>query len=60
MTRSAWAGVLFDLDGTLADTVPLILDAFHHTMRAHGVTDDDGEPYDDRAWLRHVGRPLKD
>jgi pyrophosphatase PpaX len=45
--------VLFDLDGTLIDSVRLILDSYHHTMRAHGLaarTDDD--------WLTGLGTPL--
>lgn len=50
-----WDGVLFDLDGTLADTVPLILACFRHTMTVHR-----GAPLPDELWLRHVGRPLRD
>jgi pyrophosphatase PpaX len=45
--------ILFDLDGTLIDSVRLILDSYHHTMRTHGLpvrTDDD--------WLRGLGTPL--
>jgi pyrophosphatase PpaX len=45
--------ILFDLDGTLIDSVRLILDSYHHTMRAHGLparTDDD--------WLSGLGTPL--
>jgi pyrophosphatase PpaX len=45
--------VLFDLDGTLIDSVRLILDSYHHTLAAHGLparTDED--------WLRGVGTPL--
>lgn len=52
---SAWEAVLFDLDGTLADTVPLILASFRHTMVVHR-----GELLPDRDWLQHVGRPLRD
>lgn len=51
----SWAGILFDLDGTLADTVPLILASYRHTMRVHR-----GEELPDELWLRHVGRPLID
>lgn len=46
--------VLFDLDGTIIDSVRLILDSYHHTLRIHGrpaVTDAD--------WLRGVGTPLR-
>ena len=46
--------VLFDLDGTLIDSVRLILDSYHHTLAAHGIparTDDE--------WLRGVGTPLR-
>lgn len=50
-----WAAVLFDLDGTLADTVPLILACYRHTMTVHR-----GGPLPDELWLRHVGRPLRD
>ncbi|MDT8342476.1 MAG: HAD-IA family hydrolase [Longimicrobiales bacterium] len=54
MTPS-WGGVLFDLDGTLADTVPLILACYRHTMTVHR-----GAPLPDDLWLRHVGRPLRE
>lgn len=54
MTRR-WEAVLFDLDGTLADTVPLILACYRHTMTVHR-----GAPLPDELWLRHVGRPLRD
>jgi pyrophosphatase PpaX len=46
--------ILFDLDGTLIDSVRLILDSYHHTMRTHGLpacTDD--------YWLRGLGTPLR-
>src|SRR5262249_60463467 len=29
--------VLFDLDGTLIDSIRLILDSYHHTFAAHGM-----------------------
>jgi pyrophosphatase PpaX len=48
-----WRGVLFDLDGTLADTVELILRSFRHTMRRHLDT----VPPDDR-FLATIGKPL--
>jgi pyrophosphatase PpaX len=52
MTR--YHTLLFDLDGTLIDSVQLILDSYHHTLRVHGIparSDDD--------WLRGVGTPLR-
>ena len=29
--------VLFDLDGTLIDSVDLIIDSYHHAYRVHGL-----------------------
>lgn len=55
MTRSAWAGVFFDLDGTLADTVELILRSYRHTMRTHL-----GGAPPDELWLEGLGTPLRD
>ena len=45
--------VLFDLDGTLIDSIRLILDSYHHTLAAHGIP-----PRTDDHWLRGVGTPL--
>ncbi len=46
--------VLFDLDGTLIDSIDLILASYRHTLKAHGFPNvEDGE------WLRGVGRPLR-
>ena len=45
--------VLFDLDGTLIDSVRLILDSYHHTLAAHGLP-----PRTDAEWLEGVGTPL--
>jgi pyrophosphatase PpaX len=45
--------VLFDLDGTLIDSVRLILDSYHHTLSTHGLP-----PRTDEEWLRGVGTPL--
>lgn len=50
-----WDAVLFDLDGTLADTIPLILASYRHTMTVHR-----GGVMEDALWLRHVGRPLRE
>lgn len=51
--RPDWRGVLFDLDGTLADTIELILMSYRHTMRTHL-----GEPLPDERWLATIGQPL--
>lgn len=45
--------VLFDLDGTLIDSVALILASCHHTMTSHGLP-----ARTDEEWLRHIGTPL--
>jgi pyrophosphatase PpaX len=45
--------VLFDLDGTLIDSVRLILDSYHHTLATHGLP-----PRSDEEWLQGVGTPL--
>jgi len=45
--------VLFDLDGTLIDSVRLILDSYHYTLSAHGLP-----ARSDEQWLRGVGTPL--
>lgn len=45
--------VLFDLDGTLIDSVRLILDSYHHTLSVHGIP---GRT--DEEWLKGVGTPL--
>ena len=54
MPDTAWAAVLFDLDGTLADTVGLILSCFRHTMRTHL-----GKTPPDEEWILGMGRPLR-
>ena len=46
--------VLFDLDGTLIDSVRLILDSYHHTMAVHGLP-----AQTDETWLRGLGTPLR-
>ena len=54
MTRPAWPVVLFDFDGTLADTIPLIVASYHHTLAAAGLpAETDAEV---RSW---IGRPLQ-
>ncbi len=48
------AAVLFDLDGTLADTIGLILSCYRHTMKTHlGAAPPDAE------WIRGMGTPLR-
>lgn len=49
-----WSGVLFDLDGTLADTVELILRSYRHTMQTHL-----GAALPDERWLATMGTPLR-
>ncbi len=53
MTSAEWRGVFFDLDGTLADTVDLILLSYRHTMRLHL-----GKSPPDERWLDTIGTPL--
>jgi len=46
--------VLFDLDGTLIDSIELILASYRHTLASHGrpaVPDD--------QWMKGVGTPLR-
>jgi pyrophosphatase PpaX len=51
--ETPWSGVLFDLDGTLADTVELILICFRHTVKKH-----QGRELPDATFLRGIGTPL--
>ena len=46
--------VLFDLDGTLIDSIAMILASYHHTLASHGHP-----PVADAEWLRGVGTPLR-
>lgn len=46
--------VLFDLDGTLIDSVRLILDSYHHTLATHGLP-----ARTDEHWLKGLGTPLR-
>lgn len=45
---------LFDLDGTLLDSIDLILTSFHHTSQVHL-----GKELSDHYWLAGVGTPLR-
>ncbi len=44
---------LFDLDGTLIDSVDLILRSYRHTMRRHR-----GHEPSDNVWMQGLGTPL--
>lgn len=46
--------VLFDLDGTLIDSIELILASYRHTLAAHGRPQ-----VPDAEWMRGVGTPLR-
>ena len=45
---------LFDLDGTLIDSVELILRSYRHTLRTHR-----GTVPPDEQWLRGLGTPIR-
>ena len=45
---------LFDLDGTLLDSVRLILDSYHYTTEKHGLP-----RHTDAEWLAGLGTPLR-
>ena len=49
-----FAVVLFDFDGTLVDSVRLILESYHHTMRVHGLPQ-----HSDAFWVAGLGTPLR-
>lgn len=46
--------LLFDLDGTLVDSVELILASWRHTMHRHF-----NEVPEDHVWLETMGQPLR-
>lgn len=46
--------VLFDLDGTLLDSIQLIIDSYHHSLATHGLP-----PRTDAEWLAGIGTPLR-
>jgi pyrophosphatase PpaX len=52
--RRPFATFLFDLDGTLLDSVELILASYRHTALTHR-----GTAPDDAAWLAGLGTPLR-
>jgi len=52
---SRFDAVLFDLDGTLLDSVDLILVSYRHTLEAHGI------PIPEESAIRSgIGRPLEE
>lgn len=53
MPPAAPLALLFDLDGTLADSIALLLASFHHTFDSRGVA----RPTDDQ-WIAGIGTPL--
>jgi pyrophosphatase PpaX len=46
--------VLFDLDGTLIDSIELIRQSYVHTLAVHGLPQADPQ-----FWLEGLGRPLR-
>ena len=53
MTRPI-STVLFDLDGTLLDSIRLIIDSYHHSLATHGLP-----ARSDDQWLAGIGTPLR-
>ncbi len=53
LSRDRPIAVLFDLDGTLVDTVPFILEAVRHTFAGYGRCPTDAE------WIAGIGTPLR-
>lgn len=54
MPRPAPLAVLFDLDGTLVDTIPFILAAVRHAFEGYGRCPTEAE------WIAGIGTPLRD
>lgn len=49
-----YSGILFDLDGTLVDSIGLIIESYRHTMSQHL----ESVPQD-AEWLATLGQPLR-
>lgn len=49
-----YQAILFDLDGTLVDSLELILSSYRHTMSQHL-----GREMPDEEWLNTMGKPLR-
>jgi pyrophosphatase PpaX len=54
MSDRRFSTFLFDLDGTLIDSIELILTSYRHTLREHRR-----EVPPDEVWLAGVGTPLR-
>ncbi len=54
MSRTRPIALLFDLDGTLVDTVPLILASARHAFAEHP-----GRRPTDADWIAGIGKPLR-
>jgi pyrophosphatase PpaX len=50
-----WPIILFDFDGTLVDSIELILESYRQTMRVHRP----GREWPDDLWLKGLGTPLR-
>ncbi|MFT3876239.1 MAG: HAD family hydrolase [Propioniciclava sp.] len=55
MTDLRWSAVLFDFDGTLANTIPLIIGSFRWTLAEYDLP-----PADDATIRSWIGRTLPD
>ena len=55
MSQPRWRAVLFDLDGTIANTIPLIVASFRHTLAVHDL-----DVPDDATITSWIGRTLHD
>jgi len=49
-----WDAILFDVDGTLIDSIPFIVESFQHAFWRHL-----GHPLDEATILAGIGTPLE-